>query len=109
MPGLVKLGNNLPVKSVTCPDDPAAIKGKKFDCKFTVEDGSVVVATVTIRNSDGDMEYVVTRYASGQIADDIEMTFADNQNIKLAVDCPETIEDGKFSGANPQLRSRYSP
>ena len=94
VPGLVKLGNNLPVKSVTCPDDRDAAKGKKFDCKFTMEDGLVGVATVTIQNSDGDIEYVVTRYASGQIADDIEKTFADNQNIKLTVDCPETIDDG---------------
>jgi hypothetical protein len=94
VPGLVKMGNNLPVKSVACPDGRDAAKGKKFDCKFTMKDGSVGIATVTIKNSDGDVEYVVTRYASGQIEDDMTKFFADDQDVKLTANCPDVIEDG---------------
>lgn len=86
---------DMSVASVKCPDDQDFTKGATFECGFTVEDGSKGVARVTVTSAEGDgeLEYSVARYASGQMEQYLlENTEADDP--VTSVDCPETIEDG---------------
>jgi hypothetical protein len=46
-------------KSVECPDDIKAEKGKKFDCTLTAPNGDEVRVEVTLTNDDGGFEAVV--------------------------------------------------
>ena len=46
-------------KSVECPDDIEAEKGKKFDCTLTAPNGDEVRVEVTLTNDKGGFEAVV--------------------------------------------------
>ena len=80
-----------PVTDVSCPKDPDVVKGKTFDCDYTVDDDSQGTVTVTMTDSKGAISYEVTDFASGQVEQDIFNVL----DIDLdTVDCPDTIEDG---------------
>jgi hypothetical protein len=86
---------DMKVTSVKCPDDQEFTKGATFECDYTVEDGSRGVARVTVTSAEGEgeLEYSVARYASGQMEQYLlENTEADDPLV--SVECPETIEDG---------------
>ena len=46
-------------RSVECPDDIKAEKGKKFDCTLTAPNGEEVRVEVTLTNDEGGFEAVV--------------------------------------------------
>lgn len=48
VPKLVNV--DYPVTDVSCPKDPDVVKGKDFDCDYTVEDGS----ECDFEDTDGD-------------------------------------------------------
>lgn len=87
--------SDLKVTSVSCPDDQDFTEGASFECDYTVEDDSSGVAQVTITKEagDGEVEYSIVRYASGQVEQYLlENTKAD---VPLtSVECPDTVEDG---------------
>lgn len=88
-------GVDMPIESVSCPDDQDFTEGATFTCRYTVEDGSEGSARVTITSEEGDgeVEYSLARFARGQMEQDLlESTKSD---VPLAdVTCPDTIEDG---------------
>jgi hypothetical protein len=53
----VQSTSDVKVKSVSCPDDIKAEKGKKFDCTVTPTSGSPVKITVTLIDNDGKFTY----------------------------------------------------
>ena len=68
IPGLTE--TDLKVTSVTCPEDEDFKKGASFDCDYTVEDDTSGVAHVDVTSAkgDGEVEFTIARYASGQMA-----------------------------------------
>lgn len=46
-------------RSVECPDDIEAEKGRKFDCTLTAPNGDEVRVEVTLTNDEGGFEAVV--------------------------------------------------
>jgi hypothetical protein len=86
---------DMSVTSVKCPDDQDFTKGATFECDYTVEDNSKGAARVTVTSAEGDgeLEYSIAQYASGQMEQFLlEKTGADDPLV--SVKCPETIEDG---------------
>ena len=96
LPGVVKKNNidsDLAVSSVSCPKNPDASAGSTFDCDFTLEDDSKGVVTATVSDS-GDVTYTVSRYAAGQISEDISSFFAEDQDVEVTAECVDPVEDG---------------
>ncbi len=87
--------SDLKVTSVNCPDDQDFTKGATFECKYTVEDDSDGVARVTVTDEqgDGELEYSIARYASGQVEQYL-MTNTEADVPLTSVECPDTVEDG---------------
>ena len=46
-------------RSVDCPDDIEAEKGKKFDCTLTAPNGEEVRVEVTLTNDEGGFDAIV--------------------------------------------------
>jgi Domain of unknown function (DUF4333) len=94
--GVVKkntIDSDLAVSSVSCPKNPSTSGGSKFDCDFTLEDDSKGVATATV-SDNGDISYTVSRYAAGQISQDIGHFFAKDQDIDVNATCANPVKDG---------------
>ena len=56
-----------------------------------VDSKGVVTATVS---DSGDVTYTVSRYAAGQISEDISSFFAEDQDVEVTAECVDPVEDG---------------
>ncbi len=92
-----KTAGEVTVASVTCPEDPPAEKGKSFTCAFVLDDESSGEVTAKVLNEDADVQWDVTRPASGQAEQVISSGYEEQvpEAKVAAVECPDTIKAGK--------------
>ncbi|MCW2783705.1 MAG: hypothetical protein JWP74_222 [Marmoricola sp.] len=86
------------VKSVKCPSDVKSVKGKTFKCSFVTGSGAKGVATVTVKDTKGNVHFDITSIpedlSSAAISKGIKDDFA-SQNPKYpitSVTCPDKID-----------------
>lgn len=85
-PGKVK------VESVNCPDDKVAEVGSKFNCAFSLADGTGGEITVTVQTDDGAATWETSRPASGQAQENIRLGYQKQTKDKVKkVTCPDQL------------------
>lgn len=91
-----RTAGGITVESVACPSDPPAEKGKTFTCDFDLDDGSTGRVTAKVLNADADVQWDVTRPASGQAEYVVSSGYEEEvpESKVKAVECPDTIKDG---------------
>lgn len=90
------------VTSVDCPDSPDAKKGETFVCDFDLKTGESGQFTVTVKNSDGDVSFELTKNAraiidvskaEGLIADDVTERGGTATSVECPDDFPGTLDE----------------